>query len=436
MRNTKATGASDSACSGNYIMVKHASKLLDLQDSQYPIKITLPGGSTLTSTQTGLLDIPQLPIEARIAHVFPGLTEMSLISTPQLCDAGLNVRYTADEVIVTDSKAKEVLRGKRDEETKMWMLPLTDKQETTQPTLQCANVIHHQNNAERVEFVSRMMGNPAYSTLLRAAQNPGQLPFPTTLLTAEMVRKNPPDARRAALGHLDLNRQNQRSTQRQEVQRITDAETDEDDVKSTDEPIKSTTDEKREFYTKIWTTPSFKASMDATGLAPTRWHTKGGPKYMLVLYNYDANYIMLLELANDTAPALRDAYKAAHDRLKTVGMAPKFIVMDNKLPELVKRSLVELKVSYQLVPPETHRTSAAERAIRTGKNHVVATIAGIDEKCPPSVVGRTDCEKDNSKRHSTYCDCRESARNSPHINNCTERTTSMQHQWHHWAPPS
>ena len=334
----------------------------------------------MTSTKIGLLNLPQLPMKAREAHVFPGLTEMSLVSTLQLCDAGLYVEYSKDDVVVKDKKGKELLRGERDSSTQMWMMPLTDESSK----LQCANIIHHQNDAERVEFVSRMLGNPAYSTLLRAAQNPGQLPFPAELLTAEMVRRNPPDARRAALGHLDLNRQGQRSTQRQAVQDITDEETDEDDVKYTDEPIKKSS-ETNDMYTAVWTTPSFAASMDATGLAPTKWITKGGAKYMLILYNYDANYIMLLELANDTASALRDAYKVAHEKLKKVGMAPKIVSMDNKMPALVKKYFEEVGTGWQLATPDTHRTLSAERGVRTAKNHVVGTMSGIGD-CPPSIA--------------------------------------------------
>ena len=39
-------------------------------------------------------------------------------------------------------------------------------------------------------------------------------------------------------------------------------------------------------------------------------------------------------------------------------------------------------MDYQLVPPDVHRRNAAERAIRTFKNHLIAGLCSVDPKFP------------------------------------------------------
>ena len=56
-----------------------------------PIQILLPNGKTIVSTHTGNLDIPWLPDSMTEAHIVPGLSHSSLISTRKFCDAGCRV---------------------------------------------------------------------------------------------------------------------------------------------------------------------------------------------------------------------------------------------------------------------------------------------------------------------------------------------------------
>lgn len=48
----------------------------------------------------------------------------------------------------------------------------------------------------------------------------------------------------------------------------------------------------------------------------------------------------------------------------------------------MKHALQKHKVDYQLVPPHIHRRNAAERAIRTFKNHFLACLATADATFP------------------------------------------------------
>jgi hypothetical protein len=53
--------------------------------------------------------------------------------------------------------------------------------------------------------------------------------------------------------------------------------------------------------------------------------------------------------------------------------------MDNEASKAIKELLVdEFGLDYQLVPPHIHQRNAAERAIRTFKNHFIAGLCSAD----------------------------------------------------------
>ena len=64
------------------------------------------------------------PKNARKAHKFPMLTANSLISVAQLCDAGCEVTFYHEKVIVTKD-SKEIAEGYRDSKTTLRRMPIT-----------------------------------------------------------------------------------------------------------------------------------------------------------------------------------------------------------------------------------------------------------------------------------------------------------------------
>ena len=44
--------------------------------------------------------------------------------------------------------------------------------------------------------------------------------------------------------------------------------------------------------------------------------------------------------------------------------------------------MTDENIDFQLVPPGVHRRNAAERAIRTFKNHFIAILCGLDKDFP------------------------------------------------------
>jgi hypothetical protein len=59
-------------------------------------------------------------------------------------------------------------------------------------------------------------------------------------------------------------------------------------------------------------------------------------------------------------------------------------ILDNEASAQLKQALAKYALTYQLVPPHLHRRNAAERAIRTFKNHLLACLATCDSDFPVS----------------------------------------------------
>jgi hypothetical protein len=72
------------------------------------------------------------------------------------------------------------------------------------------------------------------------------------------------------------------------------------------------------------------------------------------------------------------AFGEVFQELTSRGFKPKLQTMDNEASVALKSYFTEQDITYQLVPPHCHRRNAAERAIRTFKEHFVAGLASLD----------------------------------------------------------
>ena len=80
--------------------------------------------------------------------------------------------------------------------------------------------------------------------------------------------------------------------------------------------------------------------------------------------------------------ALR-AYNVIIQLLISRGVRPKLQRLDNEASTSLKQYLSEeIGIDYQLAPPGMHRRNAAERAIRTYKNHFIAGLCSTDPTFP------------------------------------------------------
>jgi hypothetical protein len=72
----------DSGCTCHFLLVN--APCLNKVKSRTPLTVRLPNGSTMESSHTAELDIPELNAAASKPHVFPGMANHSLLSVVQL----------------------------------------------------------------------------------------------------------------------------------------------------------------------------------------------------------------------------------------------------------------------------------------------------------------------------------------------------------------
>jgi hypothetical protein len=119
---------------------------------------------------------------------------------------------------------------------------------------------------------------------------------------------------------------------------------------------------------------------DLTGKFPVR--SIKGNSYVMVCYIYDCNYVKVIPMKSRSASEWVKAYDSVHHELTIKGFKPKLQTLDNEASAALKNYFTVNDIAYQLVPPHCHRRNAAERAIRTFKEHFVAGISSVDPSFP------------------------------------------------------
>jgi hypothetical protein len=64
------------------------------------------------------------------------------------------------------------------------------------------------------------------------------------------------------------------------------------------------------------------------------------------------------------------------------GLKPKLMKLDNEASKLLKTYLHQQDITFQLVPPYSHRRNSAERAIRSFEDHLIAGLCFTDNFFP------------------------------------------------------
>jgi hypothetical protein len=76
------------------------------------------------------------------------------------------------------------------------------------------------------------------------------------------------------------------------------------------------------------------------------------------------------------------SYYSVHQELTIQGFKPKLQTLGNEASIALKNFFTEHDIAYQLVPPHCHQRNAAERAIRTFKEHFVAGLSSAGPSFP------------------------------------------------------
>jgi hypothetical protein len=153
----------DTGCTGHFLTQDPHETTTK---SNEPTIVTLPNGNKMHSHHKTHIQLPHINFAATEAHIFPTMTEHSLISIGQLCDAGCLATFDATTVHVTH-KDQTVLKGQRDDTTKLWTVPIA----THSPQ----SINHHALNVnlstkldDLIAFAHGALFSPSISTLKQA----------------------------------------------------------------------------------------------------------------------------------------------------------------------------------------------------------------------------------------------------------------------------
>jgi hypothetical protein len=322
----------------------------------------------MTARVRGLLPLsPLLSDTAQSAFVLDDLKTGTLVSLSQLCDddclaifSKFNVKIVKNGVVI--------ITGTRSP-SGLWTIPLN-----VGPPHQVNGILRlDKSKQELATYYHATLGSPAVSTLLRAIRRGHFISFPG--LTTTLISKHLPKSIATTLGHQDQEAKNIRPTNKLPlIYDITPSVTDSDTSPALDtrtHQICATLLPEQQFY---------KSYSDQTGKFPVP--STRGNHYVFILYHQDTNTIHATALPNRQAASIRTAWEQTHTMLVQQGHAPLLHILDNECSADLKKSFTKYHVTYQLVPPHEHRVNAAERAIRTFKNHLVSTLVNVDSNYP------------------------------------------------------
>jgi hypothetical protein len=83
-------------------------------------------------------------------------------------------------------------------------------------------------------------------------------------------------------------------------------------------------------------------------------------------------------MQSKTGPQIMAAYKRVHKMLTDRGLKPKLQKLENEASKALQEFMQDNAIDYKLDPPQIHRRNAAERAIRTFKNHFIVRLSSTN----------------------------------------------------------
>jgi hypothetical protein len=321
----------DSGATGHFFKV--TSNLTAIQPATKIITFSLPDEAHIKSTHTGMLPIHGLPSSACRAHVFPSLQSHSLLSIVQLCDPGCKLVFTHGLVTVTLNNI--VLRtGNRSTSTGgLWTLdpiaPIaTLAVKPSSPITGSVNAmfnttLEHYTIANRIAFYHASLFSLSLSTWCQAIDAGHFTTWPG--LTSSDVRKYPPQPTPMHQGHLDQVQANIRSTRLPTSimqQPITDADIAEDVAP----PAEDNTRTRLVYADCHCTTGMFYTDPTGKVFVPS----VSGNQYVLVVYEYDINYIHAEPMLDRTGPFIISAYQRSITFLQSRGFKPLLQRLNNE----------------------------------------------------------------------------------------------------------
>ena len=358
----------DSGASKHYFRDEDKKVLQNIQRKNSDTIVQLPNNATIHSNKIGTLPIPELSNAAKATTIFSGLTNSSLISIGQLCDDNCIAILNKNTLKVIKNN-KVIMEGQRNHDDGLYDIPIVKERTKPVSIQQKANVIINKNQANQqlASYYHSCLFSPTIRTLQNAVNKGNLIGFPG--ITNIKFQRDLPQSMATAKGHLDQEQQGLQSTK-------TSLQSDPHiDYSPNPEP-------KTQDCVLILTSyqDMKKGYMDLCGRFPHR--SSRGSEYILVLYDYDSNAILVEALRSRQAGEITRAWKVLHNRLLKRHSSPNLYIMDNEWSATLAAALQKYTVTFQLATPYMHRTNAAERAIRTFKNHFIAGLCSVDPDFP------------------------------------------------------
>ena len=313
----------------------------------------------------------KLSDEAQAAYVVPGLKNASLLSIGKLCDDNCLALFTKKNLFVFKNN-NLILQGLRNKCDGLWdvMFPTLNEKESNDNNMvktkeQSMNYIIQadQSQTDLAKYLHACCFSPCVSTFQRAINNGNFLSWPAieTINFKRIIKTTIATEK----GHLEQERSNLQTT------------------KNTQEDFFPTQTEKTQhciFKMIDMNELNNKSHMDLCGRFP--YTSSRGAKYILVVYDHDSNLIEGITLKSRNTTEITSKWQILYDKITTNTVTTSFWIIDNEASRYLKTALKEKKQEFQLTPPHIHRINAAERAIRTYKNHLLAGIATCDREYP------------------------------------------------------
>ena len=422
----------DSGASSNYWREQDKQILHNIKPNPN-ISVTLPNNNPIKSTSSGIIPLShKLSSKAKTATVLPNLKSSSLISLGQLCDDDCKVLLDKKELNVYKDD-QVVLTGYRNPRDGLWDIPIVSKITPNNyvmppihsslypsriiPALQSlnSNKLNHSNRKnhakqrlhkntsksqdlddiladfnhssqqinviirkkqskrELAQYLHAACFSPTINTFITAISKNNLSSWPG--LTTKLIHRHLPKSTYTYQGHMHKEYQGLQSTK---VNRVNLTEQLQDSF-----PISDIPNIKTNNVCYILVNPQEIATgyLDLTGRFPRR--SSRGNEYILVAYHYDANLIKAIPLKNRRGQTITESWQLLHNEFQRAGEAPKVYVLDNEKSKDLIDSFIAEKVDYQLVAPYRH-CKAAERAIKTFKEHFKAGLASVNPNFPLS----------------------------------------------------
>ena len=430
------TAIADTGATDHYFT--SAAPLTNINPAAPRTTIRTATGEQCTSTATAQVAIPAIPTEAaRTGHIIPGLTN-NLLSLGKLCDAGCTAHLNKHMLRVHDKHGSLILTGHRElTGARLWRVdiaqhirsdpqaatatlipadttppfarpaapspphgptlvpddePIPDStpeiappvpqlpppSQTKQTTMYHARAYDLPSVPALIAYLHAAAGYPVKATWLQAIKRGAYNTWPG--LTVRAVSRYFPDASETCLGHMAQPCQHIRPSHTQPL--LQEAPRQHTRPPHT-QPLLQEAPHVATLAApalEIYEIPLNQLFTDDTGRFQPR--SRSGNQYIMVGLHNKSNAILVCPFPSKHDTHRIQAYKTMYARLKDANAAPDIHIMDNEASAAFQHTIAQNGCNLQLVPPHVHRRNAAERAIRTVKDHFLAILAGTAPTFP------------------------------------------------------